>query len=804
MSEKVKILAVDDTPGSLALLVAILTPAGYEVRAADSGELALAAVAASPPDLILLDVRMEGVDGLEVCRRLKSREETRHIPIVLVSAYTEVAEWVEGLRLGAADFITKPFHPEVLLTRIGTHLALRRAEASLERQAAELREANERLQAEVGERRSVEDELRLGIDRTERSRRAMLSALEDQKRVEGALRESEQRLRLITDNVRDTIWLLDLGMRATWISPSVIRTRGYTLAELAEMPMDRQLTPASLARVMEILAARLTPERLADPSAEVSMEGELDFYRKDDGIFPADCVVTLLRDAEGKPSGFLGVGRDISDRKQAEQKRGQLEDQLRAAQKAEAVGSLAGGIAHDFNNLLSVILNYAGFALERMPEGDPIRDDILQVKKAGERAAQLTRQLLAFGRKQVLQPVPLDLNLVLADMEKMLRRIIGEDVDLERVEAPDLGLVTADPGQVEQVIMNLVVNARDAMPEGGKLTLETSNIEVNEEYAARHVAVTPGFYVLLAITDTGCGMDEQTKGRLFEPFFTTKAKGKGTGLGLSTVYGIVKQSGGNIWVYSELGKGTTFKIYLPRELTATVAATVRHPVVPRRTTGTETILVVEDEEALREVARRTLGAAGYEVLTAAGGDDALQLSAKRVGDIQLLLTDVVMPGMNGVRLAQKLLAQRPAVKVLYMSGYTDDAMIHHGVLDAGTNFLSKPFTALGLTWKVREVLDGGIGRAADGPPRTSRPDGGTSDPLLDKDAVGALPSEFRDKLRRAVVAARYDEIVELVETIRIARPDLATGLRRMADIFEYDGMRDLLGRQGAGVDGDRT
>jgi two-component system cell cycle sensor histidine kinase/response regulator CckA len=650
----------------------------------------------------------------------------------------------------------------------------------------------------------VEDELRLGIDRTERSRRAMLSALEDQKRVEGALRESEQRLRLITDNVRDTIWLLDLGMRATWISPSVIRTRGYTLAELAEMPMDRQLTPASLARVMEILAARLTPERLADPSAEVSMEGELDFYRKDDGIFPADCVVTLLRDAEGKPSGFLGVGRDISDRKQAEQKRGQLEDQLRAAQKAEAVGSLAGGIAHDFNNLLSVILNYAGFALERMPEGDPIRDDILQVKKAGERAAQLTRQLLAFGRKQVLQPVPLDLNLVLADMEKMLRRIIGEDVDLERVEAPDLGLVTADPGQVEQVIMNLVVNARDAMPEGGKLTLETSNIEVNEEYAARHVAVTPGFYVLLAITDTGCGMDEQTKGRLFEPFFTTKAKGKGTGLGLSTVYGIVKQSGGNIWVYSELGKGTTFKIYLPRELTATVAATVRHPVVPRRTTGTETILVVEDEEALREVARRTLGAAGYEVLTAAGGDDALQLSAKRVGDIQLLLTDVVMPGMNGVRLAQKLLAQRPAVKVLYMSGYTDDAMIHHGVLDAGTNFLSKPFTALGLTWKVREVLDGGIGRAADGPPRTSRPDGGTSDPLLDKDAVGALPSEFRDKLRRAVVAARYDEIVELVETIRIARPDLATGLRRMADIFEYDGMRDLLGRQGAGVDGDRT
>jgi two-component system cell cycle sensor histidine kinase/response regulator CckA len=341
--------------------------------------------------------------------------------------------------------------------------------------------------------------------------------------------------------------------------------------------------------------------------------------------------------------------------------------------------------------------------------------------------------------------------------------------------------------------MNLVVNARDAMPEGGKLTLETSNVEIDEEYAARHVAVVPGPYVELAITDTGCGMDEQTKGRLFEPFFTTKAKGKGTGLGLSTVYGIVKQSGGNIWVYSEPGKGTTFKVYLPRELTATVAATVRHPVVPRRTTGTETILVVEDEEALREVARRTLGAAGYEVLTAADGDGALEISAKRGGDIQLLLTDVVMPGMNGMRLAQKLLETRPAVKVLYMSGYTDDAMVHHGVLDAGTNFLAKPFTALGLTWKVREVLDGGIRHVADGPPRASRPEGEMSEPPLDKGAVGALPSEFRDKLRRAVGAARYDEIVELVETIRTARPALATGLRRMADVFAYDGMRSLLG-----------
>jgi len=298
---------------------------------------------------------------------------------------------------------------------------------------------------------------------------------------------------------------------------------------------------------------------------------------------------------------------------------------------------------------------------------------------------------------------------------------------------------------------------------------------------------------MLAITDAGCGMDEQTKARLFEPFFTTKVQGKGTGLGLSTVYGIVKQSGGNISVYSELGKGTTVKVYLPRELTATTAATLRHPVVPRRTTGTETILVVEDEEVLREVARRALGAAGYEVLTAADADGALRLGAQYAGDIQLLLTDVMLPGMNGVRLARELRETRPAVKVLYMSGYTDDAITRQGPLDAETQFLSKPFTALGLTWKVREVLDGGIRHVADGPPPAGRPDDEPGEPPLDKHAVGALPVDLLGRLRRAVVAARHDELVALVETTRSTQPEVATGLRWMADAFDYDGLRSLLG-----------
>jgi CheY-like chemotaxis protein len=416
------------------------------------------------------------------------------------------------------------------------------------------------------------------------------------------------------------------------------------------------------------------------------------------------------------------------------------------------------------------------------------------VKQAGERAAALTRQLLAFSRKQVLQPVALDLNQSAAGVEKMLRRILGEDIDLVQTLAPDLGLTLADPGQIEQVLMNLVVNARDAMPEGGRLTIETSNVEIDEEYAARHVAVRPGPYVQLAVTDTGCGMDQQTKARLFEPFFTTKEKGKGTGLGLSTVYGIVKQSGGNIWVYSELGQGTTFKIYLPQELSATTATTTRPPTILRRSTGTETILVAEDEESLRKVARRTLDAAGYTVLTAADGDEALLTSAQHAGDIHLLLTDVVMPRMSGRTLAQELSKTRPALKILYMSGYTDNSIVHHGVLDAGTHFLGKPFTAADLARKVREVLDGGITDLADGHMHAITPDAEREEQPLDEDALRALPQDLLAKLRQAVIAARYDEIIELIETIRMTEPQVATLLRRMAELFDYDRLRELLSR----------
>ena len=520
--------------------------------------------------------------------------------------------------------------------------------------------------------------------------------------TEETLRRSEEKFRILFDQAADCILLLEITPEGIPVirdaNSATFRLLGYERDELIGQPVSLIDAAPDVSKAVG--------ERRRDVISGATSMFEVSHRCKDGAIRDFECSVTEMQVAS--VTFAISVERDITARKQAEAERNRLEEQLRAAQKMEAIGGLAGGIAHDFNNLLSVILSFTGFAMDAVREGGPLRDDLLEVKKAGERAAVLTRQLLAFSRKQVLRAVPVNLNEIAAAVEKMLRRILGEDIDFVQVLAPDLGLTRADPGQIEQVIMNLVVNARDAMPEGGKLTIETGNVEVDEEYAARHVAVRPGSYVQLVVTDTGCGMDAKTKARLFEPFFTTKEKGKGTGLGLSTAYGIVKQSGGDIWVYSEPGGGTTFKIYLPRDRSAAQVTATKPPTVPRQSTGTETILLVEDEEALRRVAERALAAAGYTVLTAAGGEAALQTSAQHAGEIHLLLTDVVMPQMSGKALAQQLCRARPPLKVLYMSGYTDDAIVHHGVLDPGTHFLGKPFTAADLTRKVREVLDSAI------------------------------------------------------------------------------------------------
>ncbi len=396
--------------------------------------------------------------------------------------------------------------------------------------------------------------------------------------------------------------------------------------------------------------------------------------------------------------GAYGIYQDITERKQ-------LEEQLRQSQKMEAVGQLAGGVAHDFNNLLTVIRGYSDLLLEELPaDGERQRRAATMIQESADRAASLTRQLLAFSRRQVLEPKVLEVNDVVLGMDKMLRRLIGEHIELRTVRKSGLGRVMVDPGQIEQVILNLAVNARDAMPDGGKLTIETANVELDETYAQRHVAVHPGRYVMLAVSDTGCGMDAATQARIFEPFFTTKAPGKGTGLGLSTVYGIVKQSGGNIWVYSEPGQGTTFKVYLPRVEEAPEARPAERPR-PVAARGSETVLLVEDEAPLRTLIHQTLERHGYRLLEAQDATDALRIAEQHREPIDLLLSDVVMPQMGGRALAELVTPLHPETRVLYISGYTDDAIVHHGVLDPGVAFLQKPFSAADLTRKIREVLE---------------------------------------------------------------------------------------------------
>jgi nitrogen-specific signal transduction histidine kinase len=395
----------------------------------------------------------------------------------------------------------------------------------------------------------------------------------------------------------------------------------------------------------------------------------------------------------------LSLVNDVTDSRR-------LEGQLRQAQKMEAVGRLAGGVAHDFNNLLTVITSYSELLLEDLGSGDPKRDDVEQIRKAAQGAAGLTRQLLAFSRQQVLEPKVLDLKATVAGTEKLLKRLIGEDIQLTTSLAPDLGAVKADPGQLEQVIMNLAVNARDAMPTGGRLTIEAANVDMDEAYVGEHAPARPGRYVMLALSDTGIGMDEQTKARIFEPFFTTKEVGKGTGLGLATVYGIVKQAGGFIWVYSEPGRGTSFKVYLPRVNEPAAPDEVR-PATRAPGRGTETVLLVEDAASVRLVTRQVLERFGYAVLEAPEGDTALRLATKHRGPIHLLLTDVVMPGISGRDLAQQLAPLRPEMKVLYASGYANNAIIQHGILEPGIAYLQKPFTPETLARRVREVLDSG-------------------------------------------------------------------------------------------------
>jgi PAS domain S-box-containing protein len=411
-----------------------------------------------------------------------------------------------------------------------------------------------------------------------------------------------------------------------------------------------------------------------------------------------------LRDINGEIQGVIGVANDITERSLAEKALRQSEEQLLHSQKMEAMGRLAGGVAHDFNNLLTVILGHCDFLQRRLESNDAVQRDIDLIKSTSNRAVSLTRQLLAFSRRQVQQPKIIDLNAVVSDMERMVRRLIGEDIDLVFVPGEKLGLVKADLGQVEQVILNLVVNARDAMPQGGRLSIHTENVELDDTYLQKHMAAKPGRYVMLAVTDTGTGIDKDVIPHIFEPFFTTKEKGRGTGLGLSTVYGIVKQSQGNVWVYSEQNRGTAFKVYLPRCDGAKLQKETAQVAVDT-VAGSETILLMEDEEAVRALAREILLMYGYTVLEAVTPEEAFLVCKQHEGKIHLLLSDVIMPHMNGPELAECLRATRPDMTVLFMSGYTGDTIFSQGAIDVGTPFLQKPFTVDSLARKVRQVLD---------------------------------------------------------------------------------------------------
>ncbi len=511
------------------------------------------------------------------------------------------------------------------------------------------------------------------------------------KRTEDALRRSEQMFRDLAAAAPDGILAVGTDGKIRYANPEAERILGYEPGTLGGEHLEALLPVAARERHASIRAAFFAepaPRRLGAGRA-------LTARRKDGAELPVEISLSASR-FDGEPVA-LSILRDMTAQRK-------LEQQLRQAQKMEAVGRLAGGVAHDFNNLLSIIISYSDIILAGIPAADPMRADLEEIRAAGARAAELTGQLLAFGRQQVLQPKRVSLNEVLFNLERMLRRLIGEDVELTVVRAPTLGTVWVDAGQLEQVILNLVVNARDAMPRGGKLTIETADVELDAAYAAEHVDATAGPHVLLAVSDTGHGMDAETRARIFEPFFTTKVAGRGTGLGLSTVFGIVRQSGGNIWVYSEPGKGTTFKLYFPRAEGPVESLAPSEPLESLRP-ASETVLLVEDDARVRALCRTILTKLGYHVLEAQSAGDALLLSEQHGASIHLLLTDVVMPRIAGRELADRLLRQRPGLKVLYMSGYTPNSVLHHGVLDSGVAFLQKPITPDALGRKVREVLD---------------------------------------------------------------------------------------------------
>ena len=709
----VEILIAQESPTQAEQLKHALERRGHAVTVAANGKEALDAARTHKPTLIVSDIVMPEMDGYALCKRLKTEKELKDVPVILMTSLSSTKDVVKGLECGADMFIRKPYDEAAFLSRIDYALSNRRLrerakmDVSLQiklgddihhitsepQQILDLListyEDATRINAELGEKQMELTRLAAGLEREVEERTSALRAeIAEHKIAAEQLRQSEEQFRLIAENISDLIAVLDSEGKRLYNSPSYKDILGDPGALRGSVSFD-EIHPDDKEKIRKIFQETVRTSR--------GQRAEYRFLLKDGSVRYIESQGSVIPDEKGKTAKVVVVSRDVTERNR-------LEERLHQAEKMEAVGQLAGGVAHDFNNVLTIISGYGEILLDRLPTDNTLRGCVMEILSAGKRAASLTRQLLVFSRLQALAPLVLDLNAVVKNIDKMLRRLIGEDIGLMTVAGEGLWNVKADPGQIEQVIMNLVVNARDAMPQGGKLTIETANVDLDENYAQAHAHVKPGSYVMLAVSDTGVGMDAPTQTRIYEPFFTTKGLGKGTGLGLSTVFGIVKQAGGHICVYSELGRGTTFKIYLPRVEEALEQA---EPAMAQTVScqGSETVLVVEDEAAVRVLVRRVLESNGYRVLEARHGAEALVICDEHKDPIHLLVTDVIMPEMSGKQLAERVSAQRPEVKILYISGYTDNAIVHHGLLEAGTNFLQKPFTPDTLVRKLRAVLD---------------------------------------------------------------------------------------------------
>jgi two-component system, cell cycle sensor histidine kinase and response regulator CckA len=650
-----RILIVDDERHNQQLLEVMLAPEGFLLLTAGSGEEALGIVAHHPPDLILLDIMMPGMDGYQVAARIKGNLATKNIPVIMVTALEDHDARMLGLSAGAEDFLSKPVDRAELCVRVRNLLRLK-AYGDYHDKYSQM------LEGEVGSRTAD-------------------------------LIESERLYRSTFDAA--PVGIVHVGMDGRWlrVNQRLCDFLGYSRDELQSLGVQKLMQSEEAAGEAESF------RQMAAGTLDRHVIDEKRYRRRDGSFVWARINMSVHRDAEGQPQHFISVIEDVTERRT-------LEAQIRQANKMDAIGRLASGVAHDFNNLLTVILGFAELMTADIAIPDKQANDLGEIVKAAQRASGLTKQLLAFSRQQVLHAAPLDVNGLITEMTGMLSRLIGEHIEVALALAPTLSLALADRGQLEQVVMNLVLNARDAMPDGGSVTIETTDADL-ENSSFHEETVMKGHYVMLAITDTGGGMTKQTQRRLFEPFFTTKETGKGTGLGLSTTYGIVKQSKGYIWVYSELGRGTTFKVYLPcsnRDVPLPALTSVVTPT-PTVASASQTVLLVEDEPGVRHLSKRILDNAGYRVLEAANGDDAERLFAHHGDSIDLVVTDVIMPGCGGPELLGRLRVHAPALRALYMSGYTEQAAANATGLDRGLPFVQKPFTAAELVRRVRDALD---------------------------------------------------------------------------------------------------